>query len=298
MYRSPPPWPLSCSVKARNRDSALSQLSSCHVTSWSLRNSPLPSNGCATLNLQSPPMNRKYPSLCFSSSSQSKLFKWLSCPYVLLFPPRVWPYSSPISTIGVPWLTISARCRFFICRTRSACTASFTPSPSPPWFQLSLSLHPSRFCSPFASLCLSLYETRSRNVNPSCAVMKFKEWYGLRLLLWYKSALPERRHASSLFNPPSPLTNLRKTSRYRPFHSPHRSQLGKLPTWYRPPQSQGSANSFVRSKVSSLAIPLITGGRWSGSPSSPRVMALVKSNRNPSTWYSSTQCRNESNTKR
>ena len=31
----------------------------------------------------------------------------------------------------------------------------------------------------------------------------------------------------------------------RPFHSPHTSQLGKLPTWYRPPQSHGSARSFT-----------------------------------------------------
>ena len=136
-----------------------------------------------------------------------------------------------MSTMGVPWLTINARWKFFIWRHRRFLTASSTFSPSPPWFHESLSLHPSRFCSPFASLCLSLYDTKSRNVNPSCAVMKFKLWWGLRPLTWYMSALPHRRHASSDFRPMSPLMNRRTTSRYFPFHSPHRSQLGKLPTW-------------------------------------------------------------------
>jgi hypothetical protein len=27
-------------------------------------------------------------------------------------------------------------------------------------------------------LCLSLYDTKSRNVNPSCAVMKLRLWCG------------------------------------------------------------------------------------------------------------------------
>ena len=38
------------------------------------------------------------------------------------------------------------------------------------------------------------------------------------------------------------------SSRNLPFHSPHTSQLGKLPTWYRPPQSHGSASSFTCSR--------------------------------------------------
>ena len=135
-------------------------------------------------------------------------------------------------------------------------------------------------------------------MNPSCAVMKFKLWYGLRSLVWYISAEPHKRHANSDFNPMSPLINRLNTSRYFPFHSPHRSQLGKLPTWYKPPQSHGSANSFVRANVSSFAISRITGGRGNGSPSSPRVIADVKSNRNPSTWYSLTQCLKESKTNR
>ena len=41
-----------------------------------------------------------------------------------------------------------------------------------------LSSVPSRFSSPFASLCFSLYETRSRSVKPSCAVMKLIDAHG------------------------------------------------------------------------------------------------------------------------
>src|SRR5579884_3484577 len=44
--------------------------------------------------------------------------------------------------------------------------------PSTPQFHDRLKLSPSRLSSPFASLCLSLYATRSASVNPSCAVTK------------------------------------------------------------------------------------------------------------------------------
>ena len=65
------------------------------------------------------------------------------------------------------------------------------------------------------------------------------------LLLWYRSAEPQMRVAKALFKPASPLMNRRTSSLNLPFHSPQTSQLGKLPTWYRPPQSQGSATSFT-----------------------------------------------------
>ena len=42
--------------------------------------------------------------------------------------------------------------------------------PSTPQFQLKLSSEPSRLFSPFASLCLRLYETRSLSVKPSWQV--------------------------------------------------------------------------------------------------------------------------------
>jgi hypothetical protein len=38
--------------------------------------------------------------------------------------------------------------------------------PSMPQFQLTLSSLPSRLCSPLASLCFTLYETRSFSVRP------------------------------------------------------------------------------------------------------------------------------------
>jgi len=44
--------------------------------------------------------------------------------------------------------------------------------PSTPQFQESLFDSPSRFSSPFARLCFSLYETRSLRVKPSWAVTK------------------------------------------------------------------------------------------------------------------------------
>ncbi len=114
-------------------------------------------------------------------------------------------------TMGVPCDTKSAAKKFLICRSRKtfATGVAFTPSscgPSPQFHDWLFS-SPSALFSPFASLCLrfvqekcqsrdrpgkqvvydsgnargrtfSLYETKSRNVNPSCAVMKLIEWYG------------------------------------------------------------------------------------------------------------------------
>jgi iron complex transport system permease protein len=58
---------------------------------------------------------------------------------------------------------------------------------------LLLSLAPSWLCSPLASLCLSLYETRSRRVKPSWAAMKLMLPVGPRPLRRYRSLLPLSR---------------------------------------------------------------------------------------------------------
>ena len=69
--------------------------------------------------------------------------------------------------MGTPWLTIIMVMAFLIWRVRSALIAGSSVGPSQPQFQLSLSLDPSRLPSPLASLCFSLYETRSYSVKPS-----------------------------------------------------------------------------------------------------------------------------------
>ena len=58
------------------------------------------------------------------------------------------------------------------CCARSSRISRSSVSPSTPQFQDRLCDSPSRLPSPLASLCFSLYETRSRSVNPSCAVTK------------------------------------------------------------------------------------------------------------------------------
>ena len=55
---------------------------------------------------------------------------------------------------------------------RSALIAGSSVGPSTPQFQDRLWLSPSLLPSPLASLCFSLYETRSCSVKPSCAVTK------------------------------------------------------------------------------------------------------------------------------
>ena len=68
--------------------------------------------------------------------------------------------------------------------------------------RLGLSFDPSRLSSPFASLCLSLYETRSFSVNPSCAVMKLTLAHGLRPRRLKRSPDAVTRDASSGTTPP------------------------------------------------------------------------------------------------
>ena len=77
---------------------------------------------------------------------------------------------------------------------------SSSVGPSTPEFHERLSSVPSRPSSPFASLCFSLYETRSASVKPSCAVTKLIDADGRRPVASYRSDEPVRRAANS----PSP----------------------------------------------------------------------------------------------
>src|SRR5262249_25041188 len=155
----------------------------------------------------------------------------LSWHHALLLPPCERPNSSPPSSIGTPWERSSVARKFRCCSARSASTASSSVGPSAPRFQERLSSVPSRFSSPFASLCFSLSETRSRSVKPSCAVTKLIEAKGSRPSSPYRSAEPVKRPANSP-TLPWPRQKSRTESRYFPFHSAH--STGKLPTWYPP----------------------------------------------------------------
>src|SRR5580704_11171447 len=94
----------------------------------------------------------------FASSSQFQLnqLSSLSWQYVLLFPCCVRPNSSPALSIGTPCESIKVAMKFRRCRLRSRLTSGSSVGPSAPQFQELLLLSPSRFSSPFASLCLSL----------------------------------------------------------------------------------------------------------------------------------------------
>ena len=114
------------------------------------------------------------------SRSQSIQVSSLSWQYPLLLPPCVRPISSPWEIIGTPWDRTSVVRKLRCWRARSALTALSFVSPSTPQFHERLWLSPSWLFSPFASLCFSLYETRSRSVNPSWAVTKLMEATGRR----------------------------------------------------------------------------------------------------------------------
>src|SRR6266851_7340779 len=118
-------------------------------------------------------------------------FSWLACSqstqeislswqYALLLPCWVRPISSPPSSIGTPWdrnrVARNERWR----RARSPSMPGSSDGPSTPLFHELLSLAPSWLFSPLASLCLSLYVTRSRKVNPSWAVRKLMLPVGTR----------------------------------------------------------------------------------------------------------------------
>src|SRR5581483_5963170 len=104
----------------------------------------------------------------------------LSWHQALLLPPCERPHSSPPSSIGTPCERKSVARKLRCWRARNARTAGSSVGPSAPQFHERLSSLPSAFPSPFASLCFSLYETRSASVNPSCAVMKLMDANGLR----------------------------------------------------------------------------------------------------------------------
>src|SRR5947199_13071 len=151
----------------------------------------------------------------------------LSWHQALLLPPCVRPNSSPPSSIGTPCDRKSVVMKFRCCRARNALTVSSSVVPSTPQFQERLSSAPSWLFSPFSSLCFSLYETRSRNVKPSCAVTKLIDANGERPSPWYKSLEPVNRDANSDTGACARQKS-RMLSRYNPFHSPQRT--GKLPT--------------------------------------------------------------------
>src|SRR5712691_6865053 len=109
-----------------------------------------------------------------SACSQSNQEISLSWQYALLLPRCVRPISSPPQIIGTPIDSRSVVRKLRCCRERSALILGSSVGPSTPQFHERLSLAPSLLFSLFASLCLSLYETRSRSVNPSCAVTKLR----------------------------------------------------------------------------------------------------------------------------
>src|SRR6185295_15057769 len=87
--------------------------------------------------------------------------------------------------------------RLRIWRWRSPLISESSVGPSTPQFHDRLFEVPSRLSSPLASLRLSLYDTRSFSVKPSCAVTKLTLAHGRRPLLLNRSADPARRDASS-----------------------------------------------------------------------------------------------------
>src|SRR5581483_9795697 len=132
-----------------------------------------------------------------SASSQRNHESSLSWHHALLLPCCVRPISSPPRSIGTPCDRSSVVKKLRCWRARNALISGSSVSPSAPWFQERLSSVPSLLSSPFASLCLSLYETRSRNVKPSCAVTKLIDANGLRPSDWYRSDEPVKRCAKS-----------------------------------------------------------------------------------------------------
>ena len=122
----------------------------------------------------------------------------MSWQYALLLPSCVRPISSPWSSMGMPCDNSRVTRKLRFCRARKLRISGSSVGPSAPQFHERLLLSPSRLSSPFASLCLSLYETRSFNVNPSCAVTKLMLAKGRRPVVSYRSELPDKRYANSL----------------------------------------------------------------------------------------------------
>ncbi|MPM61608.1 hypothetical protein SDC9_108468 [bioreactor metagenome] len=146
-----------------------------------------------------------------------------------MLPSWVRPISSPAVIIGTPVASSRVAIMLRTCRWRNALISGSSVSPSTPQFHERLSSEPSRFDSPLALLCLTSYVTRSRMVNPSCAVTKFTEASGRRPECWKSSPDPDSRVASSW----TPCTALRQKSRVCPRNrSFHSLQPGpQAPTW-------------------------------------------------------------------
>src|SRR5499427_996152 len=193
--------------------------------------------------------------------------------------------------MGTPCEQNSVARKLRRCLARRASTAGSSVGPSTPQFHDRLSSVPSRPPSPLASLCLSLYDTRSVSVNPSWHVAKLTEATGRRPLVSYRSLEPDSREANSGRAADLPRQKSRTASRYLPFHSDHNG--GKLPTWYPPsPTSHGSAMSLTWDT---------TGSCWTRSKNvdsrstswSSLASAAARSNRNPSTCASRIQYHSE-----
>src|SRR5258707_9420529 len=165
------------------------------------RRSPLPSKnfvrrktGCARRSAIS---CRENAYRSWSHCSQLNHEISLSWHHALLLPPWVRPHSSPPRSIGTPCESSSVVRKFRCWRARSALIDGSSVGPSNSQFHERLSSVPSLLLSPFASLCFSLYETRSRSVKPSCAVMKLIDANGLRPSVSYRSEEPPKREAKS-----------------------------------------------------------------------------------------------------
>src|SRR6056297_2597736 len=153
----------------------------------------------------------------------------LSWQYALLLPFCVLDISSPESSMGTPCERNKVVRKLRFCLFRHSFTMGSSLGPSSPQFHERLSFIPSWLFSPFAPLCLSLYDTKSLRVNPSCTVIKLMLATGLRKLSRYKSELPVKRVANSGNALSAPRQKSRMQSRYFPFHSAHPG--GNFPTW-------------------------------------------------------------------
>src|ERR1017187_4438337 len=109
--------------------------------------------GCA---LRKPTRRLVKSSSCASARDQSNQEISLSWQYALLLPCWVRPISSPPRSSGTPNDSIRVASIARDWRALSSRMAESAVGPSAPQFQDRLSLVPSLFASPLASLCLSL----------------------------------------------------------------------------------------------------------------------------------------------
>ena len=127
----------------------VNQLSS--AVSAPVRNRRRRKTGCDRRNATRSAVNESRPESTADQSYQEISLSWQ---YALLLPPWVRPSSSPPSSIGTPNDSSRVVSMARACRARRASTSGSGVGPSAPQFQERLSLVPSRFASPLASLCL------------------------------------------------------------------------------------------------------------------------------------------------